>query len=98
MLQPTEAQWFKYIKEAREKLHASPDESDDNLKREIIFAWNEVKGWCGEFSLENERGRGLVLEYVRFLYNGQGEYFYSAYEKSLANFSWTLYGLEGSDD
>ena len=92
-----EETWDKYIEEAREKLHASPDESDDNLKREIIFAHNEIQGWCGEFGLDNERGRGLVLEYVRFLYNGQGEYFSTAYRQSLASFSWDLYKPEGSD-
>ena len=92
-----ELKWDKYIEEAREKLHASPDETDENLKREIIFAHNELQGWCGSFSLDNERGRGLVLEYVRFLYNGQGEYFSTAYRHSIANFSWELYNPEGSD-
>src|SRR5699024_8016580 len=94
---PTEHEWFKYIEEAREKLHASPDETDDNLKREITFAHNELQGWCGSFSLDNERGRGLVLEYVRFLYNGQGEYFSVAYKQSITSFSWELYKPEGSD-
>lgn len=97
MSEPTEKQWKQYIAEAREKLHASPDETDDNLKREIIFAHNELQGWCGEFDLDNERGRGLVLEYVRFLYNGQGEYFSVAYKQSITSFSWELYKPEGSD-
>ena len=97
MSEPTEHLWYKYIEEAREKLHASPDETDENLKREIIFAHNELQGWCGEFDLENERGRGLVLEYVRFLYNGQGEYFSTAYRQSITSFSWELYTPEGSD-
>ena len=93
----TEEQWDKYIEEARERLHASPDESDENLKREIIFAHNELQSWCGSFGLDNERGRGLVLEYVRFLYNGQGEYFSTAYRQSITSFSWDLYKPEGSD-
>ncbi len=93
-----ENEWDKYIEEAREKLHASPDETDENLKREILFAYNELQGWCGKFDLANERGRGLVLEYVRFLYNGQGEYFYTAYSGSITSFSWENYQPEGSDD
>ena len=97
MSEPSATEWAEYIEEAREKLHASPDESDENLKQQIRFAHLEVQGWCGEFELENERGRGLVLEYVRFLYNGQGEYFSTAYRQSLASFSWDLYKPEGSD-
>ena len=97
MSEPTEQQWRDYVEEAREKLHASPDESDENLKGQIRFAHLETQGWCGQFSLEHERGRGLVLEYVRFLYNGQGEYFRTAYSQSLTNFSWELYVPEGSE-
>lgn len=97
MSEPTVQQWEQYIAEAREKLHASPDETDENLKQHIQFAHLEVQGWCGEFDLENDRGRGLVLEYVRFLYNGQGEYFSTAYRQSLTSFSWGLYTPESSD-
>ena len=91
MTEPTELQWEKYIAEIREYLHVSPDESDTNLMRQIEFAHAEIQGWCGEFSLENKRGRGLVFDYVRFMYNGQGEYFSSSYANSLTSFSWELY-------
>ena len=98
MPSPTEKEWEQYIQEAREKLHASPDETDANLKREIIFAHNELQSWTGKFDLSHERGRGLVLEYVRFLYNAQGEYFSTAYRQSIASFGWELYEPEGSDN
>ena len=97
MSEPTEEKWLEYINEAREHLHASPDESDSNIKQLIKFAHSELQGWCGKFELDNERGRGLVLEYVRFLYNGQGEYFSNSYSESITSFSWELYTIEGSD-
>lgn len=88
----------RFIEEARSYLHVSPDESDDNIERQIRFAYTEIVGWCGEFTLENNRGRGLVLEYVRFLYNGQGEYFRPSYSDSLASFSWELFELDEEGD
>lgn len=94
MSEPTNQEWSIYLEEIKEKLHISPDENDDNLKREIEFAHAEIQGRTGIFPLTNKRGRGLVYEYVRFLYNGQGEYFNTAYASSLSSFSWELYEVE----
>ena len=95
MSEPTLEEWSTYLEEIKEKLHISPDENDDNLKREIEFAHAEIQGRTGSFPLSNKRGRGLVFEYVRFLYNGQGEYFVTAYASSMRSFSWELYDPDG---
>ncbi|WP_420869171.1 phage gp6-like head-tail connector protein [Cytobacillus horneckiae] len=57
-------------------MHISHSSEDDNLKRLLSFSFEDIKAKCGVFEIEeNKRGKELVFERTRYVYNDALEYF-----------------------
>ncbi|WP_437177575.1 phage gp6-like head-tail connector protein [Heyndrickxia camelliae] len=68
------------LKEFKDRMHISHTSEDDNLKRLLSFSAIAIKSSCGEFDIYGEkdtdvRGKELVFERTRYVYNDALEYF-----------------------
>ena len=79
-----------YLEELKSALHVRHNHDDENLKNLIRRGHVRIQSYCGDFPLDNELGRDLVYEYVRFVYNNQGEWFYQSYHAELITLQLSL--------
>ena len=87
-----------YLQELKDYLHILHEDDNDNLLRQLERSHAYIKGMCGEFELDNVRGRALVMDHARFAYNGQSDYFYASYMPEINMFGFSLYEPEEDDD
>lgn len=73
------------LNEAKTFLHVLHSNDDENIKNLINRGHVVVQSYCGNFDFDNELGKGLVMEYVRFAYNNMAEWFYSSHQTLLIN-------------
>lgn len=85
-----------YLDELKRRLHILHSHDDQNLRDLMKTAHAKVKGWCGQFDLDDEVGKNLVFEFVRFAYNGKAENFYESYKSDLVDYGFTL--MEVNDE
>lgn len=76
----------------------STDDDKDNILNLLKRGHHVIMSHCGVFDLENEVGRDLVFDYVRFAYNGYREHFFSSFEYELNGFRWQIYTDAGDAD
>ena len=78
-----------YYEELRNYLK-SPMEDEANIKSMLERAHAWVQGRCGDFGLDNARGKDLVFNRVRFDYAGQVDLFGDLFMDDLSSLSFEL--------
>lgn len=78
-------------------LHIVSSEDDTNLKSLLNTAHATLKRWCGLFDLENEEGKQLVFDYVRYMHAGASEYFYKNFQTQIISFGFSLMEVPADD-
>lgn len=95
----TKANRYKdVLEELKQRLHIVDDEADDNLYRLMLASYEAIKRMCGYFSLTtNVRGKELVFERVRYVYNDVLEQFANNFLVEINNLAIELSVYEGDD-
>ena len=83
----------KYYSELQQYLK-STDDDKENLLNMLTRAHAWVQGRCGEFELDNVRGKDLVFNRVRFDYAGQVDLFGDLFMDDLSSLSFELLGSD----
>lgn len=78
------------LKELKGYLHIVNDDDDNNLKSLLKTAHSTLIRWCGSFDFDNEEGKQLAFDYVRYMHAGASEYFYSNYRAQIHSFAFSL--------
>lgn len=79
------------IKEFKERMHISHSVEDENLKRILQNSYADIQAKCGAFDISaHERGRELVLERSRYVYNDAVEYFDKNFLSQLTSLGFEL--------
>lgn len=86
------------LKEMKDYLHVLTDDDDNNLKALSKTAHSTLKRWCGSFDLDNDEGKQLVFDYVRYMRAGASEYFYKNFESQIHNFGFSLMEVPADDE
>lgn len=77
----------------KERMHITHQSEDDNLKRILSASLRDIQEKCGEFSIDdNERGKELVFERSRYVYNDAVEYFDDNFLSQINSFAFELWG------
>lgn len=64
------------VEEFRERMKIYHQSEDDDLKRILSASFADIKAKCGEFLIDqNIRGKELVFERSRYVYNDALEHF-----------------------
>lgn len=79
-----------HLSSLKEYLHIVSNEDDNNLSSLLNSAHATLKRWCGLFDLENEEGKQLVFDYVRYMHAGASEYFYPNFKSQIISFGFSL--------
>lgn len=79
-------------------LHIVTDDDDTNLKSLLKTAHSTLIRWCGSFDLENEEGKQLVYDYVRYMRAGVSEYFYQNFKSQIISFGFSLMEVPSDDE
>lgn len=85
------------LKEMKDYLHVITDDDDKNLIALSKTAHSTLKRWCGSFDLDNEEGKQLVFDYVRYMRAGASEYFYKNFESQIQSFGFSLMEVPSDD-
>lgn len=86
-----------YLELLKGYLHVTTDADDDNLQHLMKTAHTTLKGWCGEFELDNEVGCQLVFDYVRYMRAGASEYFRKNFQAQIVSFGFDLMEVPDED-
>lgn len=86
------------LKEMKDYLHVVTDDDDNNLKVLSKTAHSTLKRWCGSFDLDNDEGKQLVFDYVRYMRAGASEYFYKNFESQIHSFGFSLMEVPTDDE
>lgn len=79
------------LKEFKERMHISHSAEDGNLTRLLSFSYADIQTKCGAFDIAvNERGKELVFERTRYVYNDALEYFDKYFLSQLTSFGFEL--------
>lgn len=82
----------------KEYLHILSDDDDSNLERMMKTAHTTLKRWCGLFDLENEEGKQLTFDYVRYMHAGASEHFYPNFQSQIISFGFSLMEVPVDDE
>lgn len=85
-----------HVKEFKERMRITHTSEDDYLERILSASLADIKEKCGEFTLDNERGKELVFERSRYVYNDSLEFFQDNFQHQINSFAFELWG-ESSD-
>lgn len=86
------------LREMKDYLHVVTDDDDDNLIVLSKTAHSTLKRWCGSFDLDNDEGKQLVFDYVRYMRAGASEYFYKNFESQIQSFGFSLMEVPADDE
>lgn len=86
------------LEELKEYIHVLTADDDNNLKRLLKTAHSTLIRWCGSFGLENEEGKQLVYDYVRYMRAGVSEYFYQNFKSQIISFGFGLMEVPKDDE
>lgn len=87
------------VKEFKERMHISHSVEDDNIKRLLEFSYADIQEKCGAFDISShERGRELVFERTRYVYNDALEYFDDNFQSQIVSLGFELMPEEGEAD
>lgn len=93
----TDEKYAKYYEELKNYLK-STDEDKDNIIAMLQRAHFWVQSRCGEFSLDNVRGKDIVFNRVRFDFNGYLDHFESSFMSDISSFGFELWEPEVESD
>lgn len=79
-----------HVEELKSYLHIVTDDDDDNLESLLNTAHKTLIRWCGSFDFENDEGKQLVFDYVRYMRAGASEYFYKNFQAQIISFGFSL--------
>lgn len=81
------------VSEFRKRMKIYHQSEDDDLKRILSASFADIKAKCGEFFIdENERGKELVFERSRYVYNDALEHFDDNFVSQILSLSLELEG------
>lgn len=78
----------------KQRMRITHGTEDEYLKKTLSASLNDIKEKCGEFSLDNSRGRELVFERSRYVYNDSVEYFQDNFQHQINSFAFELWGVK----
>lgn len=79
-----------HLEDLKAYLHIVTADDDTNLIALLKTAHNTLIRWCGSFGLENDEGRQLAFDYVRYMRAGASEYFYKNFQTQIHSFAFSL--------
>lgn len=86
------------LNEMKDYLHVVSDDDDNNLKSLSKTAHSTLIRWCGSFDLDNDEGKQLVFDYVRYMRAGASEYFYPNFKSQIISFGFSLMEVPSDDE
>lgn len=86
------------LEELKGHLHIVTDDDDSNLKSLLKTAHSSLIRWCGSFDFENDEGKQLVFDYVRYMRAGASEYFYPNFLSQISSFGFSLMEVPPDDE
>ncbi|WP_318247553.1 phage gp6-like head-tail connector protein [Cytobacillus kochii] len=87
------------VEEFKQRMHISHSSEDDNLKRLLSFSYEDIKAKCGVFEIgKNKRGKELIFERTRYVYNDALEYFDDNFLSQLTSFGIELALIGGEEN
>lgn len=78
------------VEDLKGYLHILTTDDDNNLETLLKTAHSTLNRWCGSFDFENEEGKQLVFDYVRYMRAGASEYFYQSFQPQIHSFAFSL--------
>ena len=87
----------KYLSELKRYLHVTTTDDNANLQTMMDIAHATLISWCGQFGLENEIGKGLVFDYVRYRRAGASNYFLDNFKTEIKSFGMMLMPIPAED-
>ena len=79
-----------HLDDLKQYLHVATNGDDENLTALLKTAHSTLKRWCGSFGFENEEGKQLAFDYVRYMRAGASEYFYKNFQSQIHSFAFSL--------
>ncbi|WP_241475479.1 phage gp6-like head-tail connector protein [Priestia flexa] len=72
----------------KERMHITHSSEDNTLKELLQASYEDIKSKCGVFAIDTSyRGRELVFERTRYVYNDAIEYFDTNFLSMINSFS-----------
>lgn len=85
------------LEEFKSRMRIAHQSENENLKLMLSASLDDIKKKCGEFSIdENNRGKELVFERTRYVYNDSVEYFDDNFLSQITSLSFELW--DGDSD
>lgn len=78
------------LKEFKERMKLFHSSEDANLKRILYSSFTAVNQVCGTFGFDNPRGKELVFERARYVYNDSLEFFTDNFLAEIVSLSVSL--------
>lgn len=86
------------LEEFKSRMRIAHQSENDNLKRILSASLDDIKEKCGEFSIEkNRRGKELVFERARYVYNDSVEYFDDNFLSQLTSLAFELWEVDSDE-
>lgn len=79
-------------------LHIVTDDDNTNLESLLNTAHKTLIRWCGSFDFDNDEGRQLAFDYVRYMRAGASEYFYKNFQSQIHSFAFSLMEVPADDE
>ena len=82
----------------KDYLHITNASDDKNILSLLETSHTTLQRWCGSFDLDNQEGKQLVFDYVRYMRAGASEYFYKNFESQISSFGFSLMEVSSDDE
>lgn len=81
----------RFLKEFKKRMKISHSSEDEMLTDILDASSEDVKGLIGDFDMETYvKGKELVFERARYVYNDSLEYFYDNFQQRIMDLSMDL--------
>lgn len=81
------------LKEFKSRMRISHSIEDDNIKNILEMSYEDLKNRCGDFDIDEYlRGRELVFERSRYVYNDSLEFFEDNFLSEITSIGLELVG------
>lgn len=79
------------LNEFKQRMKIDYDIDDDNLLSILNNAYAVLQDMCGDFDLSNIRGKFLTMEYARYIYSDNAEFFFENFSHDINEFAVNLF-------
>src|SRR5699024_12550757 len=87
------------LKEFKSRMRISHSIEDDNIKNILEMSYEDLKNRCGDFDIDEYlRGRELVFERSRYVYNDSLEFFEDNFLSEITSIGLELVGDTRSEE